>query len=128
MSDEYTVILRGQRFTLTRDQIEADSPNYFTNCFLGEFNESQTREIRLGRHPALFTLILEHLSGYDILPLGDAVVIPGMDKERIINHLLSDASSYALDGLRARIEQEMATQSTAESATVTTIAYELWVR
>ena len=123
MSDQYTIILRGQRFTLTRDQIEADSPNYFTNCFLGEYRESQTREIRLGRHPVLFTLIVDHLSGYKILPLDDSVVIPGMSKERLMENLLADASFYSLDSLRAQIEQEL-----TKEPMVTHTTYELWVR
>ena len=58
MADVYTIILRDKTFTLTRD--------YFTNYFLG--GNQTHRQLRLGRHPAIFALVLEHLSGYEILP------------------------------------------------------------
>ncbi|GAA5837688.1 hypothetical protein JCM5353_003817 [Sporobolomyces roseus] len=66
----YTVVCREVPFRLTRSQIESDSPNYFTTAFLdGGFAESGSKIIHLDTHPRLFALIVEHLSGYPILPL-----------------------------------------------------------
>ena len=123
MADEYTIILRGQRFVLTRDQIEADSPNFFINRFLGEYSESQSREIKLGRNPALFAFIIEHLSGYDILPLPDSAILPGATMELMMKNLMADAMFYSLDALRDKIEEGI-----QDLASVSPTVYELWVR
>ncbi|GAA5975745.1 hypothetical protein JCM11641_005858 [Rhodosporidiobolus odoratus] len=48
----------------------SDEPNYFTAAFLdGGFAESSSRSLRTDHNPQLFALIVEHLSGYDIVPL-----------------------------------------------------------
>ncbi|KAG9087141.1 hypothetical protein FRC06_002710 [Ceratobasidium sp. 370] len=99
MSEIYTVIMRGENFTLTRDQVEFDSPNYFTSCFLGEFTESQTRTVTLSRDPHLFRIILDYLSGYEVLPLHESAVPKRMGLEVALRNLLIDARFYLLDGL-----------------------------
>ncbi|KAG9085757.1 hypothetical protein FRC06_003460, partial [Ceratobasidium sp. 370] len=103
MSETYTIIMRGETFTLTRDQVEFDSPNYFTSCFLGEFTESRTRTLTLSRDPELFRIILDYLSGYDVLPLHTSVIPSRMSLDLALRNLLVDARFYLLDRLIRRI-------------------------
>ncbi|KAG8682677.1 hypothetical protein FRC09_016609 [Ceratobasidium sp. 395] len=105
MSETYTVVIHGGPFVLTRDQIEFDSPNYFTSCFLGEFTESRTRTLTLARDPELFRIIQDHLSGYEVLPLHHSVVPKRMSPEVALRNLLVDAQFYLLDGLVRAIRQ-----------------------
>ncbi|QRV84529.1 hypothetical protein RhiJN_12545 [Ceratobasidium sp. AG-Ba] len=100
-SEIYTVILRDTTFRLDRSQLEFDSPNYFTACFLGSFSESSAREIRLSRSPVLFSLIVDYLSGYTIFPLKD---VGGMASETALENLLADALFYGLDDLVGLLE------------------------
>ncbi|KAG9078753.1 hypothetical protein FS749_009186 [Ceratobasidium sp. UAMH 11750] len=104
MSETYTVTVRSEPFVLTRDQIEFDSPNYFTSCFLGEFAESQARTATLSRDPDLFRIVLDYLSGYKVLPLHESAVTKRMGNEVAISNLLVDAQFYQLDGLISMIE------------------------
>ncbi|KAG8687847.1 hypothetical protein FRC09_013250, partial [Ceratobasidium sp. 395] len=76
--------MRGETFVLTRDQIEFDSPNFFTSCFLGEFTESRTRTLTLSRDPELFRIILDHLSGYEVLPLHQSVIPNRMSPDLVL--------------------------------------------
>ncbi|CAE6499338.1 unnamed protein product [Rhizoctonia solani] len=96
---KYTVVLRGQEFVLTKSQIEFDSPNYFTACFLGDFQEAQTKRLELSRNPDLFKLIVEYLCGYEILPLDDKSVPSSMPLEAGLRNLRADALFYQLKGL-----------------------------
>ncbi|KZV84405.1 hypothetical protein EXIGLDRAFT_290379 [Exidia glandulosa HHB12029] len=97
--DQYTVVLRGETFTLYRDQIEFDSPNYFTALFLGDFRESRTQRVALSRSPDLFRVIVEYMSGYTVLPLAPAMVPSTMTPETALANLLNDAEYYQLSGL-----------------------------
>ncbi|KZV82404.1 hypothetical protein EXIGLDRAFT_754983 [Exidia glandulosa HHB12029] len=104
MLDKYAVILRGERFTLYRDQIEFDAPNYFTSIFLGDFAESQTRSVELSRSPNLFRIIVNYLSGYTVLPLTAAVIPGDMTFDMARANLLRDAEFFAhvtVDGVDA---------------------------
>ncbi|KAG9076502.1 hypothetical protein FS749_011731 [Ceratobasidium sp. UAMH 11750] len=103
MSETYTIIMRGQTFTLTRDQVEFDSPNYFTSCFLGEFTESRTRTLTISRDPELFKIILDYLSGYEVLPLHTSVIPSRMSPDLALRNLLVDARFYLLDRFIRRI-------------------------
>lgn len=103
---KYTVSLQGRRFTLTRSQLEFDSPNYFTAAFLGEFRESQTRYLELNRDPGLFSLICTYLCGYKILPVQDYILAAlrsthplGFSSAATLLNLRADAVFYQLDGL-----------------------------
>ncbi|CEL61160.1 hypothetical protein RSOLAG1IB_09802 [Rhizoctonia solani AG-1 IB] len=96
---KYTVVLRGQEFLLTKSQIDFDSPNYFSTCFLGDFREAETRRLELSRNPDLFRLIVEYLCGYEILPLNEKSLPPFMSLETGIQNLRADALFYQLDGL-----------------------------
>lgn len=99
-SEIFTIWCRETPFRLTRSQIETDSPNYFTTAFLdGGFNEQTTRTIKLGKHPQLFALILEHLSGYTVLPLQPSVLPRYMSVEAAKENLWRDAQYFGLDSL-----------------------------
>ncbi|KAL8291954.1 hypothetical protein RQP46_001420 [Phenoliferia psychrophenolica] len=65
----FTVVLRGIEFTLSREECEFDSPNYFTACFLSGFSESDTGVMYTNRSPILFPHIQDWLCGYDVFPL-----------------------------------------------------------
>ncbi|CAE6469131.1 unnamed protein product [Rhizoctonia solani] len=101
-SQLYKVTLRDTTFALDRSQIEFDSPNYFTSCFLGSFLEAHAREIRLSRDPALFSIIVNYLSGYAILPVQPPV---GMSEQAAVENLLRDALFYGLDELAGMLEE-----------------------
>jgi len=66
---KYTIVINDQRFTLLRDQIICDAPNYFTAFFEGPFQETSegVREMTLYRDPYLFKFVHMYLSGYEIL-------------------------------------------------------------
>ncbi|CAE7213418.1 unnamed protein product [Rhizoctonia solani] len=98
-NQEYTVIVRGHEFLLDQSQIEFDSPNFFTACFLGDFNEAQSRTLRLSRDPELFQIILNYLCGYTVLPLRDDFAPAFMTHETVLTNLRADALFYQLDGL-----------------------------
>lgn len=100
-AETYTVVTRGVEFILSRSQVESDSPNVLTAAFLGDFTESRSRIVRTDRHPLLFTLFLEHLSGYKILPLQSAALPPTMSLESGLENLTSDALYFGLDKLHA---------------------------
>ncbi|KAG8753373.1 hypothetical protein FRC11_007482 [Ceratobasidium sp. 423] len=95
----YTVTIRGRDFLLTKSQIEFDSPNYFTTCFLGDFKESQTRHLLLSRDPDLFLIICDYLCGYKVLPLCDKTIPARMSSALALANLKTDAAFYQLDGL-----------------------------
>ncbi|KZV82396.1 hypothetical protein EXIGLDRAFT_778641 [Exidia glandulosa HHB12029] len=99
MSDKFNVALRGRTFTLYREQIEYDAPNYFTELFLGEFSEAKTRHVELSRNDDLFSIIVDYMSGYTVTPLSEAVVPPTMTLETAHTNLLRDAEFYGLQGL-----------------------------
>ncbi|QRV84498.1 hypothetical protein RhiJN_12514 [Ceratobasidium sp. AG-Ba] len=105
-----------QPFALTRDQIEFDSPNYFTSCFLGEFVESQTRTLTLSRDPDLFKIVIDYLNGYEVLPLHESVLPKRMSSEVALRNLLVDAQFYGLDGLITQVNA-MVAQASAPSST-----------
>jgi len=102
LMDQFTVVLRGESFTLYRDQIDFDAPNYFTALFTSDFVEAQSRRVELSRSPELFRLIVNYLSGYEILPL-DVPPSLGMSQEAALRSLLVDAVFYGLDNLAARL-------------------------
>lgn len=103
MSETYTIHVQDETFHLTKDQVQFDSPNYFTSCFFGDFAESQTRTLRLSRDPAIFRIILDYLNGYHVLPLSNSMLPARMSRELALRNLRVDAEFYLLDGLLAQI-------------------------
>jgi len=99
--EEYTIVIRGEHFILSRDQIYFDSPNYFTMLFTGTFQEAVNgqREVKLHRDPYLFKIIQTYLSGYSILPLSDNWMPVYMSQEAALQNLLEDARFYGLEKL-----------------------------
>ncbi len=100
--DTYTVVVRGETFGLSKTQIERDSPNFFTSCFLSGFSESARRTTTLDRNPTIFAIIVDYLSGYPILPLSPGVA---MDAKTAHRYLLADADFYGLSRLCALLTQ-----------------------
>ncbi len=98
-NDCYTINVRGEVFFLNNSQISYDSPNYFTACFGSEFSEARSRTLLLNRHPAVFTIIVDYLSGYPVLPLSPRAISATMDMETALRYLLVDAQFYNLQGL-----------------------------
>ncbi|KAJ1299889.1 hypothetical protein OPQ81_005010 [Rhizoctonia solani] len=108
---EYTVIIRGKQFLLNKSQIEFDSPNFFTACFLGDFNEAKSRTLRLSRDPDLFQIVINYLCGYTILPLNDAFAPAFMTPATALTNLKADALFYQLNGLVEQCDTFLKTQT-----------------
>ncbi|PLW41413.1 hypothetical protein PCANC_12018 [Puccinia coronata f. sp. avenae] len=88
---QFNIIVRGQVFKLSYEQIIYDQPNLFTAAFLDGFSEADTRTLTIpGRSPVLFGFIYEYLSGYAILPN------PDID----LRNLVSDCEYYGLQRLK----------------------------
>lgn len=102
-TEEYTIVVSGQQFTLTRDQLESEPGNYFASYFLGRFQEASnnTREMKLQKDPLLFKFIQAHLRGYDPFPIPESFVPSYMTKEGALKNLLKDAQFFRL----ARLEE-----------------------
>jgi hypothetical protein len=102
----YTVICRGvERFVLSRSQISFDSPNHFTDAFLGEFAEATTRAMYLDIHPKLFEIIVDYLSGEDVLPLQREALPRTMCMEKATHSLARHADYLDLNGLATLLKQ-----------------------
>jgi hypothetical protein len=132
MSSDYTVVVQGREFLLSRAQIEFDSPNMFTRYFSNSNPEtnynpganydpranyninvnpeinydpgSNQNRLRLSRDADLFMLILDYLSGYTIIPLTANVVPSRMSRENALRNLRADAEYYELQGLMRLID------------------------
>ncbi|KAG8824306.1 hypothetical protein FRC19_002076 [Serendipita sp. 401] len=104
----YKVIVRERTFTLSKEQILFDSPNYFSTYFLGGFSEAAegAKQLTLQRHPALFELVYEYLNGYDVLPIPESY-IPSMAPITTLRNLHKDALFYGLDELTTSLEKEI---------------------
>ncbi|KAI9615527.1 hypothetical protein H4Q26_011468 [Puccinia striiformis f. sp. tritici PST-130] len=99
---QFNIIVRGQVFKLSYEQIMYDEPNLFTSAFLDGFSEADTRTLTIpGRSPILFAHIYEYLSGYAILPN------PDID----LRNLVSDCEYYGLQRLKDGITLPKLTDS-----------------
>jgi hypothetical protein len=101
MTDTYTVVARGVSFTLSKAQISFDSPNFFTAAFLGGFSEAESRSVSIDTNPELFEIIVDYLSGYDVLPLNEDVLPRRMDMTRATRYLAKDADYLGLSKFQA---------------------------
>ncbi|CAE6452144.1 unnamed protein product [Rhizoctonia solani] len=104
MSAELTIIVRGETFTLSEDQIKFEAPSLFTK-FLDDHSETPRPPMRFSRNPRLFSLILDYLCGYTILPIHDANVPHGMTRETVLKNLKADATQYELEKLVKLIDE-----------------------
>lgn len=125
MSETYTIHVRDEVFHLTKDQVEFNSPNYFTSCFFGDSVESQTRTLRLFRDPDLFKIVIDYLSGYQVLPLHGSVIPKRMSLELAVRNLRVDADYYLLDGLVDQIVEYQENDPPATSNAPEKIAHVL---
>jgi hypothetical protein len=114
-NDLFTIKLRGEPLTISRAQIESDSPgsNLFASSLLGDFAEASNHSLTLDRHPGIFKLILDHLSGYRILPLDEEVLKNinnsghGMSENRCLRYLQDDSEYYGFERLHSLIDEEI---------------------
>ncbi|CAG8669000.1 726_t:CDS:1 [Acaulospora colombiana] len=102
--DIYALIVSGECFKLTKDQLESDPGNYLATYFLGDFAEATdgVQELHISKEPKLFTLIQAHLRGYTIFPIPDSIVPPYMTKETTIENLILEAEFYGLEILEEK--------------------------
>ncbi|KAF8601059.1 hypothetical protein BDV93DRAFT_546028 [Ceratobasidium sp. AG-I] len=121
-NDNFTVLFRGVEFTLTRSQVEFDSPNFFTACFLGKFQESETRTVKISRDPVLFGIVFDYLCGYTVLPLGGSVIPTRMSLTTALINLRVDAEFYQLDGLLEMCNGTSTTSASENDAICVAIA------
>lgn len=100
----FTVVVRGTEFELSRAQIDFDSPNLFSSSINSPSHLSTSPYVlRIDRNPLLFQIILEYLSGYEILPLQkDALPITMGLTAGLIN-LERDAAFFGLVELGRKI-------------------------
>lgn len=106
-TEEYTIILRGERFLLSSDQLHFDAPNYFTSLFQGPFQEAAEgkHEVVLYRDPHLFRVIETYLSGYQIFPLSNDGWPKHMSAEAAMKNLIEDAKFYGFEKLLLLLEK-----------------------
>lgn len=101
-----TISLRGTVFSLSKAQIDFDSPNLFVDALRREgADKLDTRSIRFDRNPTLFAIILEWLSGYEILPLPMTAIPNTMTADVALRNLATDAKFYRLERLQRHLEQ-----------------------
>lgn len=96
----YTLVVSGERFSFTQEQLESDPDNYFTSCFGSSWG---MKELVIEKEPALFKLIQAHLRGYEIFPIPEAYV-PYMSNEAVLGNLLKEAEFYVLGNLVKKIK------------------------
>lgn len=92
--------MRGEQFTLSHGQITFDSPNLFTQSFLSDFSEATTRSLSLDSDPGLFTIIVDYLSGYPVLPLEEQELTRKLSVAKATRYLAKDADYLGLSGLQ----------------------------
>lgn len=108
----YTLVVSGERFSFTKEQLESDPDNYFTTYFFGSFSgaSDSKKELVIEKEPALFRLIQAHLRGYKILPIPDGYV-PYMTKDTLVENLLQEAKFYTLANLVKSIKDFQVTST-----------------
>jgi hypothetical protein len=94
---------------LSPAQIQFDSPNLFTEHFTPSLIPSTP--LVLDRNPDLFAIIVEYLSGYDILPLAETALPRTLSMEAAKHGLLKDADLLGLTGLRSLLRTSFAPPS-----------------
>lgn len=104
--DTFTVYVRSQPFKLTKRQIESEPGCFFSSALLGDFAEATSKTLRLEQHPATFSLIVDHLSGYSILPLTkEDCSTAGLSEGKLLRYLQEDAEYYGLKRLSAALKR-----------------------
>jgi hypothetical protein len=119
----YSLLVSGERFELTKDQIQSDSGNYFATFFFGDFAEADNgcTELIISKEPKLFKLIQAHLRGYTILPLSASSIPDYMTPETTAINLLAEAQYYGLQMLFEKIKQFRIDQQRIEDSLGTAV-------
>lgn len=107
----FQVVVRDKAFNLSRDQFTFEPGNLFETTYLlkspGGVSGSNNI-LKVDRHPGSFHLIVDYLSGYDIFPVSDEECFKaGLDRERLLRYLVSDAICYSLPNLGDRTKKEI---------------------
>jgi hypothetical protein len=98
----YQVYVQGKAFTLYEEQIRYDAPNAITEHFdqPHPWDPKQSAPpMQLARDPILFGIIVQYLSGYEVLPLSENGLPPGMTIETAMKNLIKDADALRLRNL-----------------------------
>lgn len=107
----FQVVVREKVFNLSREQITYEPGNLFEATYLLKSPGSMSGSnniLKVDRHPGSFNVIVDYLSGYDIFPLSDEECFKaGMDRDRLLRYLVSDAVYYSLPVLGDRTKKEM---------------------
>lgn len=107
----FQIVVREKAFNLSREQITFEAGNLLEQTYLlkspGGLSGSNNI-LKVDRHPGSFAVIVDYLSGYDIFPLSDEECFKaGMDRDRLLRYLVSDAIYYNLPVLGDRTKKEM---------------------
>ncbi|KIM21772.1 hypothetical protein M408DRAFT_301074 [Serendipita vermifera MAFF 305830] len=100
-SQRYAIIVSGERFHFTRDQLESEPGNYFATYFFGGFQEAtnNVKELILEKDPLLFKHIQTHLRGYKVFPIPKEYLPAYMDEVTALENLEKDADFFGLESL-----------------------------
>jgi hypothetical protein len=103
MANAFQVLVHGIEFHLSLAQVQQDSPNAFTEHFRpSEVHADQLQApFVLDSDPDLFAIIVQYLSGYDILPLAPTAVPRTLSLDAAKKGLLRDAGHLGLSGLHS---------------------------
>ena len=139
----YRVRVRGRDFELSREQVLAEGENSFLACALiGDWREGATRasesplicagqerfvDLGTAHSPELFEIVVEHLAGYEVVPLSRAP--PAMSLEQTTRNLLVMARFLDLPRLEAALVQPEAARQrealeAAQQRAAATVAFE----
>ena len=97
----FLVRVRERDFKLSQEQIAFDEPNLFTETFRDA--KQPPSLLLLHRSPELFAIVVEYLSGYEIIPLSERALPPTMTPHVAMLNLIRDAEFYGLSRLFRRL-------------------------
>jgi hypothetical protein len=106
-ADQYTLVVGGDRFVLTKDQIQSDPGNHFDTYFFGKAIEvaDGMQELRLAKEPAIFKIIQAHLRGYEVFPISDGLVPVYMSEGLFIKNIWIESQYYGLTNLEEKAKK-----------------------
>lgn len=119
MPDEtaYTLVLRGESFTLSRAQIGAAPGSLLAAAFVGNIRDGKTATLEGDRHPAVFKVICDYLSGNPVFPLCEQDWAgTSMSEDELLRCLEADADYYRLPKLLAAVQEEQNRKEAARLA------------
>lgn len=102
----YQVFVRGIVFRLSKDQIEYDAPNFFTNRFdLAPNFDRYDAIVHLDFfNPIIFQIVIDYMCGDEIFPLPK--ILAGTKTQEVVFITLKKYASYlALEGLKNELDE-----------------------